>query len=247
MNNLDGKSALVTGAARGIGAGIARLLAAHGASVVINYRASAGDARRLRDDIIRSGGAAHAVPADVTKPEEARNLVLAALREFGKIDILVNNAGDFLFKKISDVSIEEWHAAIDSNLHSGFYCTRAALEDMRRRSWGRIVNIADMRAEKISAQPMKTAYAIAKSGILQLTRALAAAEAPHGITVNAVSPGYIDCGNYSETFMKKTVGKIPMKRLGAPEDIAQAVLFLVSDGASYVTGANIEVTGGAGL
>ncbi|MFC1556831.1 SDR family NAD(P)-dependent oxidoreductase [candidate division KSB1 bacterium] len=244
---LDGRTAVVTGSARGIGAGIIRHLASHGARVVINYRSSAAESENLRREISDSGGHALAVKADVTVREEADKLIHRTIDEFGTIDILVNNVGDFLYKRIDEITADEWHTVIASNLDSAFYCILAALPHMRRQEWGRIINIADMRAEKITAQSMKTPYVIAKAGILQLTRSFAVTEAPRGITVNAVSPGFIDSGNYSESFKKRLLEKIPIGRLGTPRDIAQAVLFLVSDNAAYITGANIDVTGGTEL
>jgi len=240
-----GKTAVVTGSASGIGAGICRLLASEGVRVVINYRSSADKAERLSREIIADGGSAIAVQADVTVSHEAHKLIETAIQSFGSVDILVNNVGDFLFKSIDKITEEEWHTVINSNLHAAFYCSGAALENMRNQKWGRIVSIADMRAECISPQPMKTAYVIAKAGILQLTRSLAVTEARHNITVNAVSPGYIDSGNYSTSFIEKVLNNIPAGRLGTPEDIAHAVAFLVSENASYISGANIEVTGAA--
>lgn len=247
MKILAGKTAIITGSAKGIGAAIARLFAENGANVVINYRKSREAARKLNEEISSTGAGSIAVKADVSNPDEAKMLIQTAVKSFGRIDILVNNAGDFLYKSIEDTSVEEWRGTIENNLHSTFYCIKESLDDMRKRSWGRIINIADARADKLNAQPLKTAYSIAKTGIIQLTRSFAVTGAKYGITVNAISPGYIDCGNYSEKFIKSCEERIPAGKLGTPEDIAQTALFLVSDSASYITGANIEVAGGAEL
>jgi len=245
MDSLKGKTAVITGSAKGIGAGIARYFAECGAHVVINFRRSDSEARKLHETINRNGGVSLVVKADVSKPLEAEHLIETAINKLGKVDILINNAGEFLYKSVDTITANEWHSIIENNLHSTFYCIKAALEDMRKRKWGRIINIADMDADKISIHPMKTPYMISKTGMLLLTRSIAAAVASYGITVNAVSPGYIDSGNYSESFKQHILDKIPLGRLGTPEDIAQTAAFLASDEAAYITGANIAVTGGA--
>lgn len=238
------KTVIVTGSAKGIGAGIIREFASLGANCVINYRWSESEAFALHKEIESGGGKALTFGADLADESSADSLMKMAVDRYGSIDILVNNAGDFLYKSISETTSEEWKHIIDSNLNSTFFCTRAALPYMRAAKSGRIINIGDMRLEQSIPQPMKTPYVIAKSGILQLTRSLAATETQHGITVNAVSPGYIDAGNYSDSFKERVLDAIPAGRLGTPKDIAEAVIFLSSSKAAYISGANLEVTGG---
>ncbi|MFC1564053.1 SDR family NAD(P)-dependent oxidoreductase [candidate division KSB1 bacterium] len=247
MDNNRTKTALVTGSSRGIGEETASQLGKKGLNVIINYLNSADKADRLKDKIISSGGNAATVKADVTKADEVKQLIKEGRRIFGKIDILINNVGDFLYKDLSDITIEDWDHMLSSNLNSAFYCTKEVLPDMRKQKWGRIINIGVAGLNKLAAQPMITPYMIAKTGLLQLTRSLAVSEALFGITVNMVSPGMIDCGNYSAAFMKRVVNEIPAGRLGSPSDIANAVLFLVEERSSYITGADLEVCGGAYL
>lgn len=238
------KTVLVTGSAKGIGAGIIRGFAAEGANCVINFRRSEKEALELRDELQSSCTEVISVKADLSNEIEAKELIGTVVDTYGTIDILVNNAGDFLYKSISETTPEEFKHVIDSNLSSALFCIRESLPHMRKAGFGRIINIGDMRLEQSIPQPMKTPYVIAKAGILQLTRSFAATETQHGITVNAVSPGYIDAGNYSESFKNKVLESIPAGRLGTPQDITEAIMFLASSKAAYISGANLEVTGG---
>ncbi|MCP4728110.1 MAG: SDR family oxidoreductase [bacterium] len=241
------KTALITGSSRGIGAAAAAFLGKNRCNVIINYNSSKDSAEDLKSQINGDGGNAIAVKADVTLQNEVKHLISEGIDAFGKIDILVNNVGDFLYKEIGDITVDEWKRIIDSNLNSALYSTKEILPGMREKKWGRIINIGVAGLNKLAAQPMITPYMIAKTGLLQLTRSLAVAEASNGITVNMVSPGLIDCGNYSGSFKEKIVEEIPAGKLGYPSDIANAVLFLAQEDSSYITGANIEVCGGAYL
>ncbi len=245
--NSIGKTVLVTGGSRGIGAAIAAQFGKNGYRVIINYNNSQELAERICSDVNESGGRAVAVKGDVTIQEEVKHIVSEGERAFGKVDILVNNVGDFLYKDIAETTVDEWQYMIDSNLNSAFYCIKNVLPGMRESSWGRIINIGIAGLNKIAAQPMKSPYMIAKTGLLQLTRSLAVSQASNGITVNMVSPGMIDCGNYSDSFKNRAMNEIPAGKLGKPSDIANAVFFIAGEDSSYITGADIEVSGGAYL
>lgn len=241
--NLLNKVAVVTGSSRGLGKAIAVGLARHGADVVVNYRRDESAAAEVVREIKSLGRQTITVQADLTDPTTASTLINAALRELGKVDILVNNVGDFFFKPLNAMSGEEWRYVLDSNLSSVYHMCKAVIPEMRRRRQGQIVNIGLSPVYMVRGAPNISAYAIAKTGVLILTRSLAVEEAPHGIRVNCVSPGLIDNG-YLPPEQKEWMRKrVPMGRLGTPEDVAEAVSFLVSDKASYISGANLAVGG----
>jgi NAD(P)-dependent dehydrogenase (short-subunit alcohol dehydrogenase family) len=240
---LAGTAALVTGSSRGIGRGIALALAEHGADVAINYRADRPAAEAAAAEVRARGRRAAVLQADVTRPAEAPALVERAEEELGPIDILVNNVGDFFWKPLMAMSADEWDTVLASNLTSVFHLCRAAVPRMRARRHGRIVNVALSPVHLVRGAANVAAYAIAKTGVVILTRSLAVEEAAHGITVNCVSPGLIDNGFLppeQELWMRK---RVPMGRLGTPQEIGGAVAFLASDLASYVSGANLAVGG----
>jgi len=241
---LKGKRALVTGSARGIGRRVIERLAGAGCDVAVHYRTRSEAAKALVAAMAARGVRAAAFQADVTVEGEVRALLEGVGDELGGLDILVNNVGDFLVKSIARIESAEWHAIIDSNLHSVFYCCRAALPMMRRAGWGRIVNGAWVNAEFAKSAPMTTPYEIAKTGVVTLSKSFAVEEAAHGITVNVVSPGVIDNSRLSPERRDATLREIPVGRFGTPDDIAGAILYLVSDEAAYVTGANLTVGGG---
>lgn len=244
--SLAGKVALVTGSARGIGRYTAQALAQRGASVVINYRASKAAAEALLDEINQQVGrkAGIILQGDVTNPVQVDQLVGAIIEHYGRLDILVNNVGDFLIKPITDLQIEEWQTIIASNLHSVFYLCRAVLPLMQKERWGRIINMGMAGADMIQSSPHITPYMIAKTGVLILTKTLGAVAAPYGITVNAISPGVIDNDQLDETTRQEMPQRIPAGKIGTPQDITAAILFLISDAASYITGSNLIVSGG---
>lgn len=238
---LQDKVALVTGSSRGIGRAIALGLAEEGAKVVVNYLLNRDLAEGVVMEINERGGMAIAIQGDVTRVKDVEELVEGALKEFGKIDILINNVGPILYKALSEITPDEWSKIIDGNLTSIFYCSRVALKGMREKGWGRIVNTAYAGAQFINAKGSIVPYAIAKTGVLILTKSMAKEEARHGITVNCISPGIIENGSPHN----KALGeKIPVGRMGAPEDVVRVVSFLVSDEADYITGADIVVSGG---
>ncbi|MGC8475914.1 MAG: 3-oxoacyl-[acyl-carrier-protein] reductase [Acetobacteraceae bacterium] len=244
MFRLDGKTALVTGASGGIGAAIAGALHAQGATVVLS-----GTRRAALDQLAASLGArAHVCPADLSQPDSADTLVAAAEAAAGPLTILVNNAGltrDMLALRMTDA---DWQAVLDVDLSAPFRLARAALRGMVRRRAGRIIGIGSVVGT--TGNPGQANYAAAKAGLLGLTKALAQEVASRGITVNAIAPGFIVTPmteKLSESQKARISGAIPLGRLGAPEDIAAAVVYLASDEAAWVTGTTLHVNGGMAM
>lgn len=234
---------MVTGSSRGIGRAIALCLARHGADVVVNYRSNEEAAAEVTAQIQALGRKTIAVAADVSAPEDARTLIDAAGERLGPVDILVNNVGDFFFKPLGLMNDAEWRNVLESNLSSVYYACRAALPGMRERKRGRIINIGLSTVYQVRAATNVAAYSIAKTGVLILTRSLAVEEAPHGINVNCVSPGLIDTGYMPPEMVEWMRKRVPLGRLGRPEEVAEAVAFLASDKADYISGANLAVAG----
>ncbi|WP_187345673.1 SDR family oxidoreductase [Sorangium cellulosum] len=241
---LAGRVALVTGSSRGIGKAIALRLAEQGADVAVNYHSNRGAAEQTAAEIRALGRRTMVVQADVTRPDAAAELFSGVEAQLGPVDILVNNVGDFFFKPLAAMTDDEWRNVMDSNLSSVHYLCRAAVARMRQRKSGRIINIGLSPTYAIRGAPNVAAYSIAKTGVLILTRSLATEEAPHGILVNCVSPGLIDNGYLPPAQKEWMERRVPMGRLGRASEVADAVAFLASDRASYVSGANIAVAGG---
>jgi len=243
-----GRVAVITGGTRGIGKAIARHLAQDGCDVVVNYRTDDAAAEATLRDLDGLPGRAVAVKADVSRPAEASRLIDMATRSFGGLHILVNNVGPFLIRSFLETSDEDWRSILDSNLSSAFYCTRAALTVMREARAGSIVNIGALNVEYSPVGVFEApAYYIAKSAVIMLTRVLARTEARYNIRVNAVNPGFIETETYSryhDEHRQAWARMIPLGRLGTPDDVAEAVRFLASDRARYVTGAVLHVHGG---
>jgi 3-oxoacyl-[acyl-carrier protein] reductase len=241
--SLDDRVALVTGGSRGIGAAVARELAAAGARVAVNYRASAGVAKEVADEI---GGIA--IEGDVADPEQVSGLVARVEEELGELDCLVNNAGvtrDGLIARMTD---EDWDAVLDANLRGTFNTCRAVSRKMLRRRAGSIVNLTSVVG--IHGNPGQANYAASKAGIIGLTKALGRELGTRGVRVNAVAPGYIDTeltDVLPDDVRAAILGNTPLGRLGEPEDVARAVRFLCSDEAAFVTGAVLLVDGGLGM
>lgn len=251
MNNymdLTGKTAIITGAASGIGRATARALAASGAAVTINYRRNEKDAENLRKEIVSGGGRAIAVQADVTVVADVEALVKSAVQEFGPVDILVNNAGSLIERlRILELTEERWDEVMDLNLKSAFLCCKAVVPSMIERKTGAIINLSSI-AGRTGGALGSIHYSTAKGGLITFTKGLAKELAPFGIRVNAVSPGVIDTP-YHEQFsspemMKGYVTGIPMGRVGDAEEVAKVIAFLASDAASYLAGETIEINGG---
>jgi len=239
--------ALIPGGARGIGRAIALSLGGRGWDVAVCYRTSRSEGESLVAALGEAGRHALALQADVSRPEAARALVREVEAELGRIDALVNCAGPYHRVPLMEETIEGWHAMFDNNLHPVFYLSREVAPAMMERKWGRIVNFSVANAEQQVGQPGVTAYYIAKVGVLVLTRSLAKALAPHGITVNAISPGFIDSGSAPLEEMSKMVRNIPAGYVGSTQDVAEAVAFLLSDEARYVNGSNIHLSGAWGI
>lgn len=238
---LHGRVALVTGAGRRTGRGVALALARQGAQVAVHYRSRADEAAAVAGEIAAAGGRAFTAQAELRDPAAVEAMVESVTARAGSLDLLVNNVGTFLVKNITAVTPAEWERALATTVTVTFLACRAALPGMVERGYGRIVNFADAAADHLRAAPNLTPYLIGKTGVLILTKSLAAAYARRGITVNAVSPGIID------NSVSKPPGAeqaIPAGRYASVDDVTNAVLFLLRDASSYITGANLKVGGG---
>jgi 3-oxoacyl-[acyl-carrier protein] reductase len=248
MTRLAGEVALVTGAARGIGRAVAVRLAREGARVVVNYRRSAEAAEQVVAEISAAGGEAAAYGADVTDERDVARLVRFTVQRFGRLDILVTSAGVARDQLIAAMSLEEWESVIQTNLRGPFLCIREVAPIMMRQKSGRIVTLSSIAAEM--AGRGHSNYVASKGGINAMTRSLAVELAPRNIRVNAVAPGLIltDMSQrVRDLAADEILRQIPLKRFGDPNDVAEAVCFLVSDAAAYITGEVLHVTGGLGL
>ena len=241
---LKEKVALVTGAAQGIGKAVALMLARHGADVIVadvNLEKAAETAREVE----AAGRGAMAVKVDVTRLSDVEQMVESALGRFGKIDILINNAGIARDKLILRMTEEDWDAVLDVNLKGTFNCTKAVIKHMSKQRSGKIVNIASVVGEMGNAGQAN--YSASKAGVIGLTKTIAREFAQRGINVNAIAPGYIQTpmtDALPDKAKEELKRMIPMERLGQPEDVAHAVLFLVSEASSYITGQILKVNGG---
>jgi 3-oxoacyl-[acyl-carrier protein] reductase len=242
MPELSNRVALVTGASRGIGKAVALALAKTGAAVAVNYRERGEEAAAVVEAIRENGGHAAAIAADVANAAAVLRMVAEAEDRLGAIDILVNNAGMAAARGLDDITEEDFDRALAVNLKSAFLCTQAVLPGMRARRWGRIVNISSIGA-RVGAGSVSVAYGAAKAGLEGLTRAYALRLAPEGVTVNAIAPGLIDTEMGAPLIAAGVGARIPVGHVGAGDDIAQAVLFLVAD--AFVTGQTLAVNGGA--
>jgi 3-oxoacyl-[acyl-carrier protein] reductase len=241
----EGKTALVTGASRGIGRAIALRLASGGANLVVNYNANTAAANAVAREIETLGRQASVVQADVAVPADVERLVKSALDEFSRIDVLVNNAGITRDTLIMRMSEDDWDAVLDTNLKSAFLVTKAVLRPMLRQRSGRIVNITSISG--VMGNAGQANYSASKAGLMGLTRSTAREVASRNITCNAVAAGVIDTDIWQgvpEAAIETMLQIIPAGRKGTPEDIAEAVAFLASDAASYITGQVLHVDGG---
>ncbi|WHZ24553.1 MAG: SDR family oxidoreductase [Nitrospira sp.] len=239
--------ALITGGAKGIGRAVALDLAAQQWSVAICYRTSAAAADETGKAIVARGGQALVLQCDVSDPEAAKQLVSQVEGKWGRIDALINGAGPYHRVNLFDETTAGWREMFDGNLHPIFYLAQAAAAGMKARKRGRIITFSMANADQMVAQPEVTGHYIAKAGVLILTRTLAKLLAPHGITVNAISPGFIDSGSASPEELAGVVKRIPAGYVGSVADTVAAVRYLLSEGARYVNGANLHLSGGWGI
>ncbi|WP_254537169.1 SDR family NAD(P)-dependent oxidoreductase [Halomarina litorea] len=235
--DLDGRVALVTGSAKGVGRELLRSLADHGASVAVHYNTSDGAADDVAETVREDGGTAMTVGADVTDPEDVDGMFDTVEAELGDVDVLVNNVGNFAPAHWTDIDWETWQNVMRTNFDATCICSKRALDPMRESEWGRIVNVGYASAEKGLVSPKNFPYFVAKTGVLMFTRMLAADTQDDGITVNAVSPYVVE---NSEEFPED----LPRGRPARFEDLQQAMLFFVDEDSDYVSGENVEVDGG---
>lgn len=239
------KVALVTGGSRGIGRAIALDLAAAGAKVAICYQNNGDLADEVVTGITENGGIAQAFKADISKSDEVASLFKAVKETFGPVEILVNNAGIIRQCPLAMLSEAEWDEIMQTNLKGTFSCTRLAVRDMMRAKWGRIIIISSDAGRL--GESMGSHYAASKAGTIGFAKSAARELAAYGITVNAVTPGYIETdmtANADEALREKQIASIPARKMGAPEDVAGMVTFLASDKGKYITGQTISVDGG---
>ena len=248
---LKGKVAIVTGSSRGIGKAVAERFAREGARIVVNYVRNKKAADAVAAGIRKAGGEAVAVKADVSKRADAERLIKSAIKAFGRLDIVVSNAGIVIDRPFIESTDEDWIASIENNLHGFFNVCQAALKPMLKQKWGRIIatcscitEVADFGGNKFSV------CTASKGGITAMLRPIAAEVAREGVTVNGVSPGYIATemlGEIDPAGLEATLGLVPMRRYGKPEEIAAAMAFLASEDAAYITGQVLRVNGGLSM
>jgi NAD(P)-dependent dehydrogenase (short-subunit alcohol dehydrogenase family) len=232
---------LVTGSASGIGRGIVLALAREGYDVAVHFRHSAEEAEATRAEAEALGVRAISLRADLTDLEAAAALVREAHEQLGGLAVLVNNVGNYVYKPLDELAFEEWEDVLATNLDATFATCQAVIPLMRAAAGGRIVNIGFAGAERLAARPNVVAYAIAKTGVVLLTKAIARAEIANGITANVVAPGVV------ENSKTKPLREIPAGRVARIEEVASAVLYFVSPEAEYVTGQVLEIAGGWNL
>ncbi len=247
MNELDlqDRTALVTGGAKGIGRACCLRLAAAGAKVAVNYLSSEAAAREVVAQIEAGGGEAIACRADVSSPEQVRAMIDQVQEDLGPVDVLLNNAGIFDFLAHDQTSLDVWQRTLDVNLTGCYLTSWAVKEGMIQRGFGRIVNISSIAG--IVPRPMSIAYAVSKAGVVALTKSLATAVAEHNVRVNAVAPGLIDTeiiADVDRSVLDGLIESTPMKRIGQAAEIAELVLFLLSERSSLMTGQTLVASGG---
>lgn len=249
--DFSAKVVIVTGSGSGLGQGIARRFAEAGARVVVHYKASAQGARQVVADVQARGGNAISVQADLVRPDEVDLLISGTVNTFGRVDVLINNAGIYPLHGLLEMQPEQWDEVVNANLRSAFLCTQAFAKQIVKQNetdgglGGAIVNITSIEAE--NPAPMHSHYDSAKGGVLMLTRASAFELATHNIRVNAVAPGLIEREGIEQAWpegVQRWQRNAPLKRLGTPEDVADACLFFASPAARWITGANLLVDGG---
>lgn len=243
--NFAGKNVLVSGSSRGIGAVLVRAFAREGANVGINYRSSGDEARRLHEELAAAGGSSILLPADVSVEPDVRSMVARFEDRFGGVDILINNAGYYEDSTVWKMEEEKWDRVIDVNLKGAFLCTKHALPNMRKKGFGRIVNISSVVGQ-VGVFGTSN-YSAAKAGLFGFTKAVAREVVRSGVTVNCLTLGYFDAGMLQRLppdVQKVILAQIPLGRWGRMEEVVEPVFFLCSPGAGYITGQVIHDNGG---
>ena len=244
--DLNGQTALITGASRGIGASIAFRLARSGAKVGVNYHTHQDAAGRVVAAIAAEGGEAFAVAGDVSQEDSAEQVVKLTQERWGHVDILVNNAGITRDRLLVRMTLEDWDQVMDIDLRGAFLCTKFVMPQLIRRRQGRVINISSVVG--IGGNPGQANYAAAKAGLIGFTKAVAREVASRNVTVNAVAPGFIDTGGMveqlAEEARRQILGRIPMGRFGTGEEVAELVAFLCGPQAGYITGQALTIDGG---
>jgi len=244
QRRLSGKVAVVTGSSRGIGKAIARALAAEGASMAVHYCKGREPADQLAAEFERGGSRVGVFFGDVARPEDCHRLLEQATKQLGPVDILVNNAGINRDRSIRKMSASEWDEVIHTNLDSVFHCTKAVLEPMIGRGWGRIINIASIIGQ--TGAFGQANYAAAKAGVIAFTKSVAQEVAKFGVTVNAICPGFVDTdmvASMPQAAKEAVKGRIPLGRFGEADEVARLVRFLCTEG-DWITGAQLNINGG---
>ena len=246
--DLKGHVALITGASRGIGRAVALRLASEGVRVAVNYNSGEAPARQLVDEISAQGGESIALQADVADEAQVKEMVATVRKQWNRVDILVNNAGIRNDRLLMRMTTKEWDDTLDVNLRGAFFCTKAVLPLMVRQRRGRIINMSSVVG--VAGNPGQANYAASKAALIGLTKSVAKEVARRNITANALAPGYILTGmveELSEDLKAQVLSRVPMNRLGVPEDIAGVVAFLCTDEAGYITGQVIRIDGGLAI
>jgi len=241
---LAGKVSVVTGSSRGIGRAIARALAFEGAALAVHYCRGEEQAASLAREVEERGGRARMIQGDLSRPEECHKVMAIAARDLGAVDILVNNAGINRDRTLRKMTAAEWDEVIHTNLDSVFHCTKAALEPMIARGWGRIINIASIIGQ--TGALGQANYAASKAAVIAFTKSVAQELARHGITVNAICPGFVETDMLSTMpaqTRESVKGRIPLGRFGQADEVARLVRFLCTEG-DWITGAQLNINGG---
>lgn len=244
MLDLNGKVALITGSARGIGKATALMLASYGADIIVNDRAESSESESTADEVRSKGGKAEFIAADVTDFAAVKRLYDESIRLFGKVDILVNNAGIALSNTMMNISEEDWDKVIDVNLKGIFNTCKLFSPSMMERNWGRIINISSIAGRRGSIFG-DVHYSSAKAGVIGFTKCLAKICGPHNVTVNAIAPGIVKTQILSEEHEAASIASIPLGRTAVPDEIASVILFYASAMSDYVTGTVLDVNGGS--